>query len=124
MRQAVQRSETLEAMEKLNLPDEAVIYSNDKDIIESHSDRSARSLPSKYNASTKQSNVNYESEIREMEKSLRRREGLIVIFNFTRRDYLPSKEELQTALPLQIVATLHDGVIYQIKPRPATRMAR
>jgi hypothetical protein len=72
-------------------------------------------LPVKYDAQTQQPNVNYATEMREMEESVQRSGGVIVILNFSYRAYLPSEKELLAALPLQAVATLSDGTIYEIK---------
>ena len=123
MRRAWVQSETLAALAELNLPANAVIYSNAADAVEFRAGGLAFLLPSKSDEGMRRSNPRYKKNLAEMGRRLRRSGGVIVLFaeNLTNRTYLPSADELKAVLPLQLVIATKDGAIYKVANAPASQ---
>ncbi len=73
-------------------------------------------IPHKIHPWTKQPNNQWPGEIVALRETLSQRNGVLVYFNGEERLwYLPSENELETNLPLQIVKIAMDGRIYSLK---------
>jgi hypothetical protein len=57
----------------------------------------------------------YLSELYMMRDELKNKKGVLIYFNTIPRKYLPSKDELERQLPLQVVREYKDGTIYRIR---------
>jgi hypothetical protein len=93
-----------------NLPEETVIYANDPDNVYYLTQRQTRNVPRCLNITTSSPNVAYESELSQMEKTLRETNGIIVYFAVESR-YYPKWRELQDRLDLVVRKRFSDGVI-------------
>jgi len=73
-------------------------------------------IPNKLNPYTRLPNEMYPTEIATMKKQLQDRNGVLIYFFAEERLwYLPSQNELENKMPLQIVKTATDGMIYRTK---------
>ncbi len=103
------------------LPGKLLIYSNDPSIIYINTGRPAARLPRKYNKQHTRKGEEakpaktYFPRIANVKRRLESREGYVVFFLDRHRWFNPPQKELQELLPIQIVETLQDGVIYRTK---------
>jgi len=92
-----------------------LIFSNAPDFIYTFTGKRASLIPRKVNANTMLLNQYYSAEIAGMEEELRKNQGIVIYFDADARLwYLPSKKELETKLPLQVLKTASDGTVYGI----------
>lgn len=98
------------------LPEGIPIYSNGDDAVYFAAGKPAARLPQKVDPFTLESNPMYRSEMDRMRNILVDSEGVIVYFNgITWRGYLPSRQELEAALPLVVEWIGDQGVIYRLQ---------
>jgi len=92
------------------------IFSNAPDFIYTLTGNRALMIPNKVNPYTRLPNEMYPTEIATMKKQLQDRNGVLIYFFAEERLwYLPSQNELENKMPLQIVKTATDGMIYRAK---------
>src|SRR5437773_2089322 len=92
------------------------IFSNAPDFIYTLTGNRAVMIPKKVNPYTRLPNEMYPIEIATMKEQLQDRNGVLIYFFADDRIwYLPSQNELENKIPLQIVKTAGDGTIYRAK---------
>ena len=92
------------------------IYSNGDDAVYFVAGKPAARLPRKVDPFTLETNPMYRSEMDRMRNILADSEGVIIYFNgITWRGYLPSRQELEAALPLVVEWIGDEGVIYRLQ---------
>jgi len=103
------------------LPEKVLIYSNDPSIIYINTGRPAARLPRKFNKQHTRRGEEakpaktYFPRIANVKRRLESREGFVVFFLDRHRWYNASQEDLEALLPIQMMETLQDGVIYKTK---------
>ena len=98
------------------LPEGIPIYSNGNDAVYFVAGKPAARLPQKVDPFTLEMNPSYRSEMDRMRNILSDSEGVIIYFNgITWRGYLPSRQELEAALPLVVEWIGDEGVIYRLQ---------
>jgi len=106
----------LEIIKELKkLPSNSYIYTNVPDIIYLHTKHFASMIPRKYNPVNNKLEYDFKDEIREMEMKLRKNDGFLVIIYPFSRFYLPTKEELEHLIPLEVYKETRDGIIYKVR---------
>jgi len=91
-------------------------FSNAPDFIYTLTGNRAVMIPKKVNPYTRLPNEMYPIEIATMKEQLQDRNGVLIYFSADDRLwYLPSNNELENKMPLQIVKTATDGTIYRAK---------
>jgi hypothetical protein len=98
------------------LPQDAYIYSNAPDLIYLHTKRFASSIPAKYFFPEKKTIPNFQDEIKKMANKLKEKDGFLVLIYPHSRPYLPTEDELNSLLDLQVYKRTPDGVIYKVRP--------
>ena len=92
------------------------IFSNAPDFLYTFTGNRAVMIPKKLNPYTRLPNEMYPIEIAAMKEQLQDRNGVLIYFFADDRIwYLPSNNELENKMPLQIVKTATDGTIYRAK---------
>lgn len=99
-----------------DLPKGVTIYSNGDDAMYFAASKPAARLPQKVDPFTSEVDMMYQSNLDHMRAILADRNGLIVYFyGITWRGYLPTKEELEAVLPLVVMWSGEQGVIYSLR---------
>ncbi len=94
------------------------IASNAPDIIYTLTGNRAAMIARKVDPNTGLPNPRYAVETAGLQEQLKQTNGVIIYFNAKDRLwFLPSQGELEEKLPLQVVKTATDGVVYRIKNR-------
>jgi hypothetical protein len=92
------------------------IYSNGNDAVYFVAGKPAARLPRKVDPFTLETDPSYRSEMDRMRNILADSEGVIIYFDgITWRGYLPSRQELEAALPLVVEWIGDEGVIYRLQ---------
>ncbi|MBI4489679.1 MAG: hypothetical protein HY694_11385 [Deltaproteobacteria bacterium] len=92
------------------------VFTNAPDAVYLLTGRPAGMVPSRVNPGTRSLNGNYASELSEVRRGLKERDGVLVYFNSVAwRWYLPSEGELEEELALHLHAREEDGSLYQYK---------
>ena len=102
--------------ETRKLPQDAYIYSNAPDLIYLHTKRFASSIPAKFFFPEKKPFPNFQDEIKKMATKLKEKDGFLVLIYPYSRPYLPTEDELNSLLDLQVYKRTQDGVIYKVRP--------
>jgi hypothetical protein len=97
------------------LPQDAYIYSNAPDLIYLHTKRFSSKIPAKY-IPTMNIYPNFQYEIKKMATKLKEKDGFLVLIYPYSRHYLPTEDELNSLLDLQVYKRTPDGVIYKVRP--------
>jgi 4-amino-4-deoxy-L-arabinose transferase-like glycosyltransferase len=100
-----------------DLPDSTPIYSNGHDVIYLLTGKPAIPIPREISPNSLRKNEAYVEEMQEMESALRVEGGVLVFFDaqVPRRWYLPSEEELNETLPLELRTRWgNEGALYRI----------
>ena len=93
-----------------------VVFSNAPDFIYTLTGKPAFMIPRKVDPTRRVVNSRYAAETTAMHDELKRRNAVLVYFNGEGRLwYLPSIEELEAQLPLQVVKAAADGAVYNLK---------
>jgi hypothetical protein len=105
------QSETINYVK--TLPEHITIYSNAPIPISMHTGRNVFSLPAKFNQHTNKPYLDYEQRLSE----IGRQDGqtVIVYLKAYYRSDMASEDELQHLLTLKPMASLRDGVVYDVK---------
>ncbi len=95
------------------------VYSNAFDAIEFLTGEPARPVPAKVEYLTGRVNPAYQDELAAMRSALAGTGGYLAWFDAAtfRRSFLPSRAELEAALPLQVVARDDVGTLYRLRQR-------
>ena len=73
-------------------------------------------IPRKIDSNNGLPNKRYADEITDMKERLSKGNGFILYFDTeSRLWFLPSKDELEKKLPLQVIKTATDGTIYTLR---------
>jgi len=92
------------------------IFSNAPDYIYTITGNRAAMIPRKIDPNKGLPNQRYSDELSEMKERLSQRNGFILYFDTeSRLWFLPSKDELEKKLPLQVIKTAMDGTIYTLR---------
>jgi len=93
------------------------VYSNGFDVIFFLTGRVVHPIPVEKDYLTDRPNPRFSQEIATMRADLEGTGGLLVYFDAVtaRRSYLPSRVELERALPLEVVATDAVGTVYRLR---------
>jgi hypothetical protein len=98
------------------VPFSGAIFSNTPDFIYTITGNRAAMIPRKIDPTNGLPNRHYSDEINEMKQGLSKSNGFILYFDTeSRLWFLPSKDELETKLPLQAIKTAMDGTIYALR---------
>jgi len=97
------------------LPAETTIFSNGYHVIYILTHRNASFLPLRFDANSGKKNEHYEKSLQEMREKMVASNGVIVYFDTIIIDYVPTKAELRSALPLLVRYHGQDGVILGLK---------
>ncbi len=98
------------------LPEGIPIYSNGNDAVYFVAGKPAARLPQKVDPFTLETDPSYRSEMDRMRNILADSEGVIIYFDgITWRGYLPSRQEVEAALPLVVEWIGDEGVIYRLQ---------
>jgi hypothetical protein len=95
------------------LPADARLFSNNPEVIYLLTDKAAKTFPLKYNFTSLKPNPKYESEIADMVSQIKTNNSFIIYFSDGKRQHLPTNQELQALLPLEIIAQEREGLIYK-----------
>jgi hypothetical protein len=109
---------TSPVMARIGATDPAVpVYSNAFDAVAFLTDRSATPVPAKTQYLTGRVNRDYAAQLASMQADLARSGGYLAYFDAStfRRSFLPSRAELEQALPLEVVATDAVGTLYRLR---------
>jgi hypothetical protein len=98
-----------------DLPDDAAVYSNAADAIQFLTGRAAKFVPNTYFPSTGAQRPDYPEKLAAMTADLRAHGGWIVHVAFVPRRHLPSGQDLERDLPLDVVYADQDGTIYSLR---------
>jgi hypothetical protein len=97
-----------------SVPFTTPMFSNAPDVLYTLLGRASDMIPRKTNPDTRAPNENYHAQLLAMKNQLKNNQGLLVYFDRVQwRWYLPSSEELQTALGLRLLMREQDGSIYR-----------
>jgi len=104
-----------EVVKQLTLLDSTIsIFSNAPDVVYTLLGRPASMVPRKMYPESNLPNPDYNSQIEQMKRSLKSKNGLVVYFDRVRwRWYLPSAAELEKEVGLQLVIKTNDGSVYK-----------
>lgn len=93
------------------------VYSNGFDALLLLTGRTAHPIPAEKDHLTDRPNARFDEELAAMRADLERTGGLLVYFDAVtaRRSFLPSRAELERALPLVVVATDGLGTMYRLR---------
>jgi len=93
------------------------VYSNGFDAIFFLTGRVVHPIPAEKDYLTDRPNPRFSQEIATMRADLERTGGLLIYFDAvaSRRSFLPSRVELERALPLEVVATDAVGTVYRLR---------
>lgn len=93
------------------------VYTNGFDVLFLLTGRAGRPIPAAKDYLTDRTNTRFPFELAAMGADLERTGGLLVYFDAltARRSFLPSRQELERALPLDVVATDAVGRIYRVR---------
>jgi len=93
------------------------VYSNGFDALFLLTGRTAQPIPARRNYLTDRPNARFGQEVAAMRADLERTGGLLVYFDAltARRSFLPSRAELERALPLEVVATDEVGTVFRLR---------
>ena len=93
------------------------VYTNGFDALFLLTGRTTTPIPAEQEYLTDRPNAGFEEELAAMRAHLERTGGLLVYFDAVtaRRSFLPSRSELERALPLEVVATDQVGTIYRLR---------
>jgi hypothetical protein len=97
------------------LPQDAYIYSNAPDLIYLHTKRFSSKIPAKY-IPTMNIYPNFQYEMKKIATKLKEKDGFLVLIYPYSRHYLPTEDELNSLLDLQVYKRTPDGVIYKVRP--------
>ncbi|HEX3621836.1 MAG TPA: hypothetical protein VHT97_05930, partial [Acidimicrobiales bacterium] len=94
------------------------VYSNAFDGIEFSTGRGANPLPAKVEYLTGRVNPDYDRQLRAMADDLGAGGGLLAYFDAVtfRQSLLPTRAELERALPLEVVTRDAVGTLYRLRP--------
>ena len=110
-------SDTLQWLEKL--PKGAIIYTNASDPIKIYTNHVSKMLPNHTFTGSLLRNENIIRDINVMASEISGTNGVIVYFNaITWRWYLPTLDQLNQVLPLQLVYKGKDGMVVRISEAP------
>ncbi|MDQ6727171.1 MAG: glycosyltransferase family 39 protein [Actinomycetota bacterium] len=114
---AWRRSAVVARLAPSGLEAPAVVYSNGFDAVFFLTGRVVDPIPAEKDYLTGRPNLRFPEELAAMGADLSRTGGLLVYFDAitARRSFLPSRQELERALPLEVVATDQVGTIYRIR---------
>ena len=108
------RSELMQFVK--TVPFSAAIFSNVPDYIYTITGTRAAMIPRKIDSNNNIPNKRYADEITDMKERLSKGNGFILYFDTeSRLWFLPSKDELEKKLPLQVLKTATDGTIYTLR---------
>jgi len=93
------------------LDPEVPVFTNAGHVVYFCADRLSFPIPGKIKRG--QPNEEYTAELAAMKERLENENGIIVYFNHVKSRFLPSRQELEKALPLRIRTRASDGVIYE-----------
>lgn len=93
------------------------VYSNGFDALFLLTGRAAHPIPAERDHLTDRPNLDFDREVAAMHADLERTGGLLVYFDAVtaRRSFLPSRAELERALPLFVVAADDLGTMYRLR---------
>jgi len=108
-------SELLSLVKNGGMPN--LIFSNAPDFIYTLTGRRAELIPRKVNPNDYLPNRGFAAEMAEMRERLTNDRGVVFYFDEAndRLWYLPSRTELEAALPLEVRRSAHDGTVYGIR---------
>jgi hypothetical protein len=89
------------------------LYSNSPDGIYLLTGKAAAILPLKFSPYTLEENPFFQEQMGRMLDDIKKSGGLIVYFDLTTRDYLPSRNELIEDLEIDIINQSDDGAVYK-----------
>ncbi len=113
-------SELLAFVKSVKWPD--AVISNAPDFIYTLTGRRATMIPHRMDPETRKGNAQYREDVARMGERLTQPNAVLVYFKDEgRRWYLPSKNELEAKLPLQVVKAATDGTIYRLKNTQRSR---
>ncbi len=94
------------------------VYTNGFDALFLLTGRGGTPIPAEKDYLTGRANPRYRDELSAMRADLTQTGGLLVYFDaiIARRSFLPSRLDLERALPLEMVAADNVGTIYRIRP--------
>jgi len=100
---------------------DAALYTNGFDALFLLTGWAGRPIPALRDYLTDRPNPRYDEQLAAMRGDLERTGGVLVYFDAVtaRRSFLPSKVELERALPLEVVATDPVGTMYRLRPGAA-----
>ena len=112
------RSELMQFVK--TVPFSRAIFSNAPDYIYTITGTRAAMIPRKIDSIKGLPNKRYADEIADMKERLSKGNGFILYFDTeSRLWFLPSKDELEKKLPLQVIKTALDGTIYTLRNHTA-----
>jgi hypothetical protein len=98
------------------LPQDAYIYSNAPDLIYLHTKRFASIIPPRFFPEGNIPLPNFQDKLKEMANKLKEKDGFLVLIYPYSHPYLPTEDELNSLLDLQVHKRTQDGVIYKVRP--------
>jgi hypothetical protein len=98
------------------LPEGARIASNAVDALSILAGRRGDWVPRSRTTSVDRPNPQFEEQLAQLRAKLAVGDGYVVWFDHVHRWFLPTKSELQAALPLTAIATTEDGTIFVVRP--------
>ncbi len=97
------------------LPADTLIYSNSPDAVYLLTNREARPLPRKIEATTQLRNEQYGAQLADMGHNLAQAQGVVVYFSqLGQRTLIPTPQELVESLALQPVVETAEGAIFAV----------
>ncbi|MCL4262303.1 MAG: glycosyltransferase family 39 protein [Anaerolineae bacterium] len=98
------------------LPTETLIYTNSPDAVYLLTNREARPLPRKVEATTRVRNEQYAAELAALGQMLAQEQAVVVYFSrLGQRTLIPTPQELVESFALQPVAETAEGAIYAVR---------
>jgi len=106
-------SDVLHWLNSSSLP--KVIYTNGPDVLSLYTDVNSQMIPALMSPNDRIPNKNFGNELNKMVEEMEGNRGLIVYFNTIKwRWYLPTIQQLNANLPLQIIYQGKDGVVEKL----------
>jgi hypothetical protein len=72
-------------------------------------------MPLKFNPVANKPDKNFQDKIKDMYMKLKQKDGFLVIFYPFNPPYIPTREELETLLPLKVYKETKSGIIYKVR---------
>jgi hypothetical protein len=98
-----------------DLHKDAYIYTNAPFLVYFGAKRFSSMMPLKFNPVTNKPDKNFQDKMKDMYMRLKQKDGFLVIFYPFNPPYIPTREELETLLPLKVYKETKGGIIYKVR---------